>query len=171
MALVCRRAAPPHQRRTSVLQTRPWSGRALPDRSGKMREPAEAALRRETMRRMNSITAVMNWRCWRAGNSADCSRLFTNPAKNCGKVSEKVEKTPERLQIVHSKHIISQKCSGILILAKGPPNPMRFLPPKTHSKNPSPSGEGFLCFLTCNSPSRPSGPWAGRCDTPASAGI
>ena len=89
----------------------------------------------------------------------------------CGKCSRKVEKGPERLQIVHSKHIISQKCSGILILAKGPPNPMRFLPPKTHSKNPSPSGEGFLCFLTCNSPSHPSGPWAGRCDTPASAGI
>ena len=41
---------------------------------------------------------------------------------------------------------------------------MRFLPPKTHSKNPSPLGEGFLCFLTCNSPSHPSGPWAGRCD-------
>ena len=88
-----------------------------------------------------------------------------------GKHGRKVKKGSERLQIVHSKHIISQKCSGILILAKGPPNPMRFLPPKTHSKNPSPLGEGFLCFLTCNSPSHPSGPWAGRCDTPASAGI
>ena len=146
MALVCRRTAPPHRRRTSVLQARPWSGRALPDRAGKMREPAEAALRWETMRRMNSITAAMSWQCWRTGNSADCGRPFTNSAKNCGKVSEKVEKTPERLQIVHSKHIISQKCSGILILAKGPPNPMRFLPPKTPSKNPSPYGEGFLCI-------------------------
>ena len=52
----------------------------------------------------------------------------------------------KRLQIIHTQLIISQKCSGILILAKGSPSPMRFLPPKTHSKNPRPMA-GDFCQL------------------------
>ena len=68
----------------------------------------------------------MSWRWQRAANSNS--------------------RRPKRLQFIHSKHTISQNCLGILILAKGPPNPMRFLPPKTHSKDPRPLAGG-LCVL------------------------
>ena len=92
----------------------------------------------ESMQRMSITTAAMNWPWSKAANFADTGRFLTVSVPICGKRSRKVGKSPDRLQIVHIKLIISQKCSGILILAKGPPNPMRFLPPKTHSKNPQP---------------------------------
>ena len=117
----------------------PWSGRALPARSKvKYGVPQELRSCGESMRRMSITTAAMNWPWPKAANFADTGRFLTVSVPICGKRSRKVGKSPDRLQIVHIKLIISQKCSGILILAKGPPNPMRFLPPKTHSKNPQP---------------------------------
>ena len=70
-----------------------------------------------TTPRMNSITAATSWRWRRAKNTGDFPgkpETFTN----CS----------------HGKHNSAKIIGYLNNQAKGPPNPMRFLPPKTHTR-------------------------------------